>query len=289
MSTLWKQSWAALAFVCLVTAGSAAGEDLGLTLNFKSDPALPTWQTNTLTIKGNFPGGEVTINYIEAYCRAGSTARDWTKTAIGHTTRLVDASADGKQLKLHCEVKDGTTVDHVVTVGADEIDFQSTAHNPTDKVSENMWAQPCVRISKFTGCAQETYVPKCFVFLDGKLSRLPTQPWATKALSTPGQVYCPQHVDRNDVNNRPLSSLVPSNGLIGAFSGDDKKCLAIAWEPYQELFQGIVICIHADFRIGGLKPGETKKVRGKIYIVDADTPALLQRYEKDFPEQSGKK
>jgi hypothetical protein len=60
--------------------------------------------------------------------------------------------------------------------------------------------------------------------------------------------------------------------------------LAAAWEPYQELFQGVIVCLHADFRIGGLKPGETKAIRGKLYLVNADTAALLRRYEADFPE-----
>ena len=68
---------------------------------------------------------------------------------------------------------------------------------------------------------------------------------------TPGQVWCPEDVSRNDVNPRPLSSLVPSNGLIGCFSGDGKQLMATAWEPYQELFQGVIVCLHSDFRIGG--------------------------------------
>lgn len=42
--------------------------------------------------------------------------------------------------------------------------------------------------------------------------------------------------------------------------------------------------MHSDFRIGGLQPGETKKIRGKIYLVPADVDALVQRYERDFPE-----
>jgi hypothetical protein len=62
--------------------------------------------------------------------------------------------------------------------------------------------------------------------------------------------------------------------------------LATAWEPYQELFQGVVTCIHSDLRIGGLQPGETKTIRGKIYLVDADVSGLLRRYASDFPEQT---
>ena len=129
------------------------------------------------------------------------------------------------------------------------------------------------------------YARKCFVFIDGKLQRMPTMPWADKARYIPGQVYCPKHVDRDDVNPRPLSKLVPSNGLTGCFSGDEKKIMATAWEPYQEVFLGVITCIHNDFRVGGLKPGETKKIRGKLYIVDNDVDALLARFEKDFPEQ----
>ena len=74
--------------------------------------------------------------------------------------------------------------------------------------------------------------------------------------------------------------------MIGCFSGDEDTILATAWEPYQELFQGVLQCIHSDFRIGGLKPGESKHIRGKIYIVGNDVEALLHRYKKDFPEHA---
>ena len=46
--------------------------------------------------------------------------------------------------------------------------------------------------------------------------------------------------------------------------------MAVAWQPYQELFLGVITCIHSDFRIGGLAAGETTEIRGKIYVVDAD-------------------
>ena len=81
-----------------------------------------------------------------------------------------------------------------------------------------------------------------------------------------------------------MSTATPDNGLIGCFSADEKHLMAIAFEPYEELFQGVATCLHADFRIGGLQPHETKKIRGKIYILKNDIPALLTRYQKDFPE-----
>jgi hypothetical protein len=91
-------------------------------------------------------------------------------------------------------------------------------------------------------------------------------------------------VDRDDVNPRPLNPLAPKLGLIGCVSADDRQILAVAWEPYQELFQGVIRCIHSDFRIGGLQPGETKKIRGRLYIVPNDMGGLLGRYREDFPE-----
>jgi hypothetical protein len=126
------------------------------------------------------------------------------------------------------------------------------------------------------------------VFVDGELESIPTRDWAMQARYIPGQVWCPSDVPRTDVNPRPLSKLVPSNGLIGCFSADEKLIFATAWEPYQELFQGVGRCLHSDFRLGGLQPGETKSIRGKIYVVPNDVPALLKRYQKDFPEQTAK-
>lgn len=38
-----------------------------------------------------------------------------------------------------------------------------------------------------------------------------------------------------------------------------------------------------------LAPGETKRIRGKVYVVPADVAALVARFERDFPEQAAKK
>jgi len=269
--------FALLPLLLAISGGISAAEN-GLKL---------AWDKNWLTISGdNIP--EIRVLYLEAYCRPGSTDREWKETTIGHKTTLLEASPDGKSLKLRCEVNDGITVEHTIAAGNDEVDFKLTAHNPTDKTSDAHWAQPCIQLYKFTNADKLTYVSKCFIFVGGKLTRMPFEPWAMKARYIPGQVWCPKNIPRDDVNPRPLSSIVPSNGLIGAFSADEKKILATAWEPYQELFQGVACCVHSDFRIGGLKPGETKQLRGKIYIVDVQPEVLLKRYEKDFPEHAAK-
>ena len=262
----------------------------GLSKSANAEGLHIRWEKNFLTITGHdLPGQEMRVQYLEAYCRPGSSNRDWSETVIGHATELVSASEDGKTIKLKCTLKDGVVVDHVITAGPDEVDFRLTARNPTDKVSQAHWAQPCIRVDKFVNVppnrSSEEYLSKSFLFVDGELKRMPLQPWATKALYIPGQVWCPRGVPRSDVNPRPLSDVVPSNGLIGCFSHDEKILFATAFEPYQELFQGVAVCLHADFRIGGLKPGESKQVRGKIYLLPNDGPALLKRYEKDFPEQ----
>jgi hypothetical protein len=203
-------------------------------------------------------------------------------------------SDDDRTLRLRDTLADGVTVSHLITAGPDEVDFRLAAHNPGTKRSEAHWAQPCVRLADFTGfdpkgADLDDYLPKCFVFLGGRLTRMPDiRPWTTTARYTPGQVWCPPDVPRTDVNPRPLSPLIPSHGLIGAFSADEKSIFATAWEPYQELFQGVARCLHADFRLAGLPPGATRLIRGKIYVVPADAAALAARYETDFPEHAAR-
>lgn len=282
--SLLRPLTAAVLLVACCAAGWAAEPDRRLSLD---------WEKNYLTIRGDIPGETITIMYLEAYCRAGSTDRDWSETVIPHKTELTHRSDDGRRIELRDKLADGVVVEHVITAGKDEVDFQVVAHNPTDKASEAHWAQPCLRVDRFTGAGKDdaralapAYARKCFLFIDGKFTRLPTTPWAEKARYVPGQVYCPKHVDRNDVNPRPLSPLVPSSSLTGCFSADDKLILATAWEPYQEVFQGVIACMHADFRLAGLAPGETKKIRGKLYVVPADSGTLVKRFERDFPEQA---
>jgi hypothetical protein len=252
-----------------------------------------TWEKNWLEIHGDHLPGSMRVHYLEAYCRANSQTTDWGKhTVVGHETKMVSASDDGSRIELLCNLKDGVTVRHVITARDDEIDFRLTAHNPTNKLSEAHWAQPCVRVGVFTGTGADktpdkyAYVKKSFIFLDGKQAMMPTRDWAMKARYIPGQVWTAPGVPRGDVNPRPLHKDVPDNGLIGCYSVDDKMLFATAWEPYQELFQGVGRCLHSDFRLGGLKPGEKLEIKGKVYLVENDPKALLARYRKDFPEHA---
>ncbi|MCG8649256.1 MAG: hypothetical protein MI861_05460, partial [Pirellulales bacterium] len=210
------------------------------------------WEKRFLEIRGdNIPGGPIRTHYLEAYCRPGSTDRDWHETVIPHTSRLISLSDDQRRLEIEDRLQDGVIVHHLIEASDDEVTFLVTAKNPTKKTSLAHWAQPCMRIDRFVGAdpseARKVYPPyirKCFLMLDGRLTRLPTRPWALEARYVPGQVYAAPGVDRNDVNPRPLSRLIPSSGLTGCFSADEKWLIAVAWEPYQEIFQGVITCMH---------------------------------------------
>ena len=271
---LWIFLWTALPM----------GRADSLSLRFKA----PHW----LYIEGDhLPGKSIEVNYLEAYCRAGSTDADWVKhTVIPHRAELISLSADRKTLKLRDTLEDGVVVDHTIRAGTDDVDFRLVAHNPGPKRSEAHWAQACVRLGDFTGFPASStnlddYLPQCFLILSNRVTRFPEiQPWVKSARYVPGQTWCPRNVPRTDVNPRPLSPVVPDDGLIGAFSGDGQWLFATAWQPYQELFQGVIRCLHSDLRLGGLQPGETKRIRGRIYLMKADTQALRNRYAGDFPE-----
>jgi len=278
----------AACLLCCVCVSPCQADDPG-PADAQKTPLQLTWEKNLLTISApHVPGEKIEIWYLEAYCRPGSTDRDWQQTVIGHETRLLSRNAAGTELKLRCTLSDGVIVEHQITSTHDAVTFALQAQNPTDTPSLAHWAQPCLRVGAFTGHAtgedKYAYLGNCFVFMKGQLQRLPTTPWATQARYVPGQVWSAPGVPRDDVNPRPLNPEIPSLGLIGCFSADDRWLLATAWEPYQELFQGIIRCIHSDFRIGGLQPGESKTIRGKLYVVPNDLPALLERYRTDFPE-----
>jgi hypothetical protein len=242
------------------------------------------WKDNMLTISGkNLPGEKMDIWYLEAFCKPNSTNRAWEETTIPHKTQLLPAETNDAHIELKTIVEPDIEVLHDIRAGKDEVEFNLTLHNKGNKDSDVDWFQPCIRVDKFTKRKQDDYIPRCFIFTEAGLTTLDKTRRTEEGFYKGGQTYIPPGIDLADVNPRPISPDQPANGLIGCFSDDDKYIIATAWDRYQELFQGVIVCIHSDPRVGGLKAGEVKKLRGKIYFVKNEPEKLLQRYQRDFP------
>jgi hypothetical protein len=249
-----------------------------------------SWTNNFLTISGdNIPGKSIRILYIEAFCRSGSTDRDWSETVIPHKTKLLSVSADGKHLEF-LTTAENIEAKHSVRATDDEVEFLWSIKNTGKSRVDLDWFQPtCIEVDRFTALTQSNYWGHCFIFTTNGLTMLDKTHRTENARYHGGQVYVPNGIDFASVNPRPISKDQPTNNLIGCFSADNRSLLGTAWDKTHELFQGVRICVHGDPHIGGLAPGETKTVRGKIYILPNDPNELLRRYHRDFNSSSAVK
>jgi len=251
-----------------------------------TDDFTVAWQKNVLKITGdNVPGGTLEVWWLEAFCRRGSTQRAWNETTIPHTTELVSADKSGRKLRLLSRVQPSVEVWQDLRVVKDGLEFDVELKNAGDEPVDLEWFEPCIHVDRFTGRNQTNYIGRCFIFTGRGLTMLDKLPRNEEALYRGGQVYVPKGINREDVNPRPISPVTPANGLIGCFSADNQYLLATAWDQTQHLFQGVIVCIHSDPHVGGLKPRETKKRHGKIYLMKNDPAKLLKQYEQDFPNQ----
>src|SRR5205823_11719421 len=99
-----NQIVATVAAVLSCSIGSGA-EPAGLTIS---------WEKNYLTIRGDFPGGELRTLYLEAYCRPGSPDREWRETVIPHTAEKLQATSEGKPIRLRAKLADRVVVEHTI-------------------------------------------------------------------------------------------------------------------------------------------------------------------------------
>ena len=77
-----------------------------------------------------------------------------------------------------------------------------------------------------------------------------------------------------------------SNAVAGIMireSNDGQYVAGIAWEDFISA-QGHNpwACMHLSIRVGPLKKGESKTLRGKIYLVAESKEDCLKRFQKDF-------
>ncbi len=260
----------------LLLCGTAlgAGADESLTLN---------WTNKMLTVSGPaLPGGKLEILYLEAFCRRGSTQRDWRKTVLPHRTKML--AAEPGRLRFHTTIEPEAVMLHEVRAGSNTIDFQFTLTNQGLQPLDLEWFQPaCIRVGRFTGLDQTNYISRSFIFTERGLTTLNRTQRREEGFYRGGQVYVPKGINLDDVNPRPICQDQPVNGLIGCFSADGKQLLATASSNTHELFEGVFVCLHSDPHVGGLAPGETKQIRAKIYLLRNDPEELLKLYHQDFP------
>ena len=251
-----------------------------------ADSLKLAWEKNVLKITGEqLPSGTIEVWWLEAFCRRGSTKRAWGETTIPHTTEILSADPNGQRLRLRSKVQPSVEVLQELRVVKEAITFDFELKNSGDEPVDLEWFEPCIHVDRFTGRNQTNYVERCFIFTERGLTTLDQLPRNEEALYRGGQVYVPKGINHDDVNPRPISPVTPANGLIGCFSADNQFLLATAWDQTQHLFQGVIVCIHSDPHAGGLKAHESKKLRGKIYLMKNDPAKLLKEYQRDFPDQ----
>ena len=249
--------------------------------------AAPTisWTNNLLKFRDpRLPGGQLEIWYLEAFLGPGASQQEWAKSTLRHRTELVSATADGRELHFRTLVEPALEVFHVVQARADGLDFSFELSNRGTEASTVQWFQPaCIRLAAFTGRGQGDYISRSFIYTAAGLTTLDRLHRTTNALYLGGQVCLPPWTQSANANPRPIAGDTLANGLIGCFSADNQWLLATASDRTHELFEGVYVCLHSDPLIGGLKPGETKKLRQKIYLLPNNPKALLRRYHRDFP------
>jgi hypothetical protein len=267
-----KRSCILVTLLCFGSIHSNAQTELNL-----------AWTNNLLTVSGpTLPGAKLEIFYLEAFCRKGSTARQWGKTVLPHKTELI--SGEPKHLRFRTSIEPNAVMIHDVRAVADGIRFQFALTNLGNARLDLEWFQPaCIRVDRFTGANQTNYTARSFIFTDRGLTTLDKTRRREDALYRGGQVYVPKGINLADVNPRPISQDNPVSGLIGCFSADGKQLLATASNSTHELFEGVYVCLHSDPHVGGLGPHESREITARIYFLPNDLDELSKRYKKDFP------
>ena len=250
-----------------------------------ADRFAVSWTNNLLTLRHpKLPGGPVSVFYLEAFLRTGANQRDWRQSVLPHQTRLVASDRKGRWLKFRTEVQPHVEVWHEVRARRDEVEFDFTFHNRDTQPVDLQWFQPaCIRVAGFTGRDQQSFIDRSFIYTAEGRTWLRDTDRTIDALYRGGQVFPMPGIEAIEANPRPLARKRPVNGLVGCVSADDQWILATASDRTHELFEGVYVCLHSDPHLGGLKAGERRKVRAKVYFVPNQPARLLARYRHDFP------
>ena len=84
----------------------------------------------------------------------------------------------------------------------------------------------------------------------------------------------------------PKSKSNATGGLIVRESTNSKWACGIAWEDFLSAqAHNPWECMHLSIRIGPLARGDSKTIRGKIYLIEGNKEGLYKRYREDFGNQ----
>jgi hypothetical protein len=85
----------------------------------------------------------------------------------------------------------------------------------------------------------------------------------------------------------PTSSRDAGGGLLLRESADGEWVAGIAWAAFVSL-QGHNPwrCLHQSIRVGPLSPGQSKRIRGRIYLFQGTRDACLARYQAAFGSEA---
>lgn len=82
----------------------------------------------------------------------------------------------------------------------------------------------------------------------------------------------------------PTSDVNATAGLLVRESEDGRWVTGVAWEDFLSV-QGHNPwnCMHACIRAGALKPGESRTIRGRLYLLHGKKEDVVARFAHDFP------
>jgi hypothetical protein len=85
-------------------------------------------------------------------------------------------------------------------------------------------------------------------------------------------------------NKWPTSEVNATAGLLVREAEDGRWVTGVAWEDFLAV-QGHNPwnCLHTCVRIGALKPGESRTIRGRLYLFAGTKEDCFERFKKDFP------
>src|SRR6185369_9948127 len=128
-----------LCFICL-SGFARLSKNSQAVIGKSKDSLHITWEHNKLTIWGdNLRGKKINIEYLEAFCKTGSTNRLWDETKIPHETRLVSTDDNNQHITLKTIVQPDIEIKHDIRARKDEVEFNLVVRNKGDKNIDIDW------------------------------------------------------------------------------------------------------------------------------------------------------